>query len=292
MPFINHPTHTLYRRILAEQDMAKKEAIYLNELVAPFTPLFQIFGNLPPIDWMRFGGAFTPDSLIETPPALEILEKNDAWEITSQALAKGLACFEPHHLNLPEVQFGIFLTDPTRLDPIFRGYSGMGSLPGFIMVFISEANAYVLSKLAGLTVHELHHNIRFSLTPWIPGQVRMADWMISEGLAESFAVEIFGQDMLGYYVTDFDPATYDHAYQLIREGLSTTDMNAMRSYIFGKALTPGPWGAPIRDDIPAFAGYHIGYQIVQQYLQRTGKSVVDATFVSSDELIRESRFFA
>lgn len=43
--------------------------------------------------------------------------------------------------------------------------------------------------------------------------------------------------------------------------------------------------------VPDFAGYAIGYRVVQQYLQRTGRSAVDATFLSSQEIIAESGFF-
>jgi uncharacterized protein YjaZ len=43
--------------------------------------------------------------------------------------------------------------------------------------------------------------------------------------------------------------------------------------------------------VPNFAGYAIGYRIVRQYLQRTGKSVAQATFLPSREIIAESGFF-
>ncbi|MDQ2906073.1 MAG: DUF2268 domain-containing protein [Chloroflexota bacterium] len=43
--------------------------------------------------------------------------------------------------------------------------------------------------------------------------------------------------------------------------------------------------------VPNFAGYAIGYRIVRRYLQRTGKSVAEATFLPSHEIIAESGFF-
>jgi uncharacterized protein YjaZ len=36
----------------------------------------------------------------------------------------------------------------------------------------------------------------------------------------------------------------------------------------------------------------VGYRVVQAFLQRTGLSVEEATFIPADEIVAESRFFA
>ena len=43
--------------------------------------------------------------------------------------------------------------------------------------------------------------------------------------------------------------------------------------------------------VPAFAGYALGYRVVQAYLKRTGKNVVEATFVPAQEIVAQSGFF-
>jgi uncharacterized protein YjaZ len=40
-----------------------------------------------------------------------------------------------------------------------------------------------------------------------------------------------------------------------------------------------------------YAGYAIGYRVVQAYLERTGKSVVETTFVPAQTIIADSGFF-
>jgi uncharacterized protein YjaZ len=40
------------------------------------------------------------------------------------------------------------------------------------------------------------------------------------------------------------------------------------------------------------AGYTVGYQVVQAYLSRTGKTIIEATFTPFAEIIEQSGFFA
>jgi uncharacterized protein YjaZ len=65
----------------------------------------------------------------------------------------------------------------------------------------------------------------------------------------------------------------------------------IRSYIFGDALAEQNGYAPL-GGMPSYGGYAVGYHIVQAFLQRTGMSVEEATFVSADEIVAESQFFA
>jgi len=64
----------------------------------------------------------------------------------------------------------------------------------------------------------------------------------------------------------------------------------IRAYIFGDEIAK-QWGAPALG-LPYCAGYTIGYQVVQAYLQRTGQTATEATFVPWREIIEASGFFA
>jgi uncharacterized protein YjaZ len=121
-------------------------------------------------------------------------------------------------------------------------------------------------------------------------QVTVADYIIAEGLAEAFAAELFGEDLVGYMVTDISEEELGTARRVISGALDVSGFNAVRSYIFGDTIA-ATWGQP-KAGIPDFAGYAIGYRVVQQYLQRTGRSVVEATLLPSQEIIAESGFFA
>jgi uncharacterized protein YjaZ len=43
--------------------------------------------------------------------------------------------------------------------------------------------------------------------------------------------------------------------------------------------------------VPPFAGYALGYKVVQAYLGRTGATVADATMLPAKEIIAGSGFF-
>lgn len=120
-------------------------------------------------------------------------------------------------------------------------------------------------------------------------QVTLAYYMIMEGLAEAFAAELYGEDLVGYYVTDFNDAEIEQAKQVIGGALDVTGFNAVRGFIFGDALAD-TWGFP-KAGVPNYAGYAIGYRVVQQYLRRTGKTVAEATFLPAEQIIAESSYF-
>jgi len=169
-----------------------------------------------------------------------------------------------------------------------QGYSGFGGQPGYIMMWYSTPTEYNLARLSGATVHEFHHNIRFTLFPFSMN-VSVAEYIVAEGLAESFATEIYGPEMAGFYVTDFKEADLPQAKGMIRDALDIRGFNAVRPYIFGDSMAEVTGYSPI--GIPAFAGYALGYRAVQAFLSRTGKSVAETTLLPAEEIIKESGYF-
>jgi uncharacterized protein YjaZ len=214
-----------------------------------------------------------------------------AWHRSAAALERGAAAFAPYADRLPleTVNCALVLTNAKRANLIDRGYAGFGGIPGYVMVTYSQANDYTLPRVEGASVHELNHNVRFKVIPFIPTQVTVADYIVAEGLAESFAAELFGEEIVGYFVTDFSQEELATARRIIGDALEVTGFDAVRGYIFGDALAEF-MGLP-KAGVPNFAGYAIGYRIVRQYLQRTGKTVAEATFLPSREIIAESGFF-
>lgn len=93
-------------------------------------------------------------------------------------------------INANELRFGIYVADPKKLE-LQKGYCGFGGIPGFIHVSIYP-NSYNIPRLPAVIAHEFHHNIRFSYFDWDYGDVTVGDYMIIEGLAESFAKELYG----------------------------------------------------------------------------------------------------
>jgi uncharacterized protein YjaZ len=102
-------------------------------------------------------------------------------------------------------------------------------------------------------------------------------------------VELFGEEVAGYFVTDLSEEELAVAKRVIGDALDVTGFDAVRGYIIGDTISVS-MGRP-KIGVPNFAGYAIGYRVVRHYLQRTGKSVAEATFLPSHEIIRESGFF-
>jgi uncharacterized protein YjaZ len=43
--------------------------------------------------------------------------------------------------------------------------------------------------------------------------------------------------------------------------------------------------------MPAYSGYAVGYHVVQSFLQRSGKTIEEATFLPADEIVSGSGYF-
>lgn len=287
---------SIYRRLLASTHAEERESIFRRELMAPFEGMMRIFGGGDPLAQAKMWTLYTPEDFAnETRSTLEQLvdqmAARDSWRRSAAALERGLAAFAPYadQISLDTVTCALVLTDAKRANPMDRGYAGFGGIPGYVMVTYSQANDYTLPRVEGASVHELNHNVRFKVVPFLPMQVTVADYMIAEGLAESFAVELFGEEVAGYFVTDLSEEELAVAKRVIGDALDVTGFDAVRGYIFGDTIS-AYMGRP-KIGVPHFAGYAIGYRVVRHYLQRTGKSVAEATFVPSDEIIAESGFF-
>lgn len=299
MKFSIVDTESAYRRMLAAPDAAAREAIFREELAAPFAGLARFFGMDDPVaalrQWRMSPEQFADDNRARMARALDTLAEADAWNQAAQALEEGRAAFALYAERIPldEVIFGLYLADLAEMPgapPERGGYTGFGGIPGWIMTVYGDPNPYNLSKIKGATVHELHHNIMGSVWPGSPMIASVGAYMIGEGLAESFAAELYGPEVVGFYVTDFDMARFEDARRIIGGALDVSGFDRVRGYIFGD-LIAGEINLP-RTGLPPFAGYAIGYHVVQAYCQRTGKSVVEATFVPAQEIIAESQFFA
>lgn len=287
-------TEAIYRHLLATSDAAEREAIFRSELIAPFNPMLQIFGD--PVQMAKMWGIFTPEDYANgasqvIASMVERLAAHNVWKQTEQALYDARRAFEPFadRITLDQVTFALIITDPAKALPEMKGYGGFGGFPGYIMVTISDPNDYVLPRIKAATAHELFHNIDFSLEPFNPMMTTVGEYIIAEGLAEAFAAHLYGEDVVGYMVTDLNESEIEHARRVIGEALKVSGFDKIRGYVFGSRIAQRMGFDDV--NVPDYAGYAIGYRVVQQYLKRTGKSVPETVFVSPAEIIEESGYF-
>lgn len=293
-------TEAIYRRLLATADAGEREMIFREELLAPFAGLFRVFGGGEPLAVARAWTMYTPEEFAASadgarPAITAILDRlaaADAWRTMATALERGRVAFAPYaaRLALETVTCALVIADTRRANPLDRGYTGFGGIPGYVLVVYSDANAYTLPRIGAASVHELNHNVRFSAFPFNPRAVTLGEYIVAEGLAEAFAAELCGEQVVGYWVTDFAEQDLPTARRVIGGALAVSGFDAVRGYIFGDTLA-AQMGLPVAG-VPDYAGYALGYRTVRRYLARTGTTATAATFVPAAEIIAASGFFA
>jgi uncharacterized protein YjaZ len=297
------PTNAFYREILAEKDADARRQRYIDHFVTPWKAMMDMVAGVMPggapseappdeLAGARLWGWLLPDQTDEIAALLETLESANAWERGRDALAQAAARFDPYAERIPfdYIEGWLALGDPARSNPFERGYTGATDWfqPRLIGQFWrpDEAN---LSRLPGLVAHEMHHLIRMKAFPFGP-QTSVADYIVIEGTAEAFAASLFGEQVVGFYVTEVSPAGLEDARRLTGAALDATGFDVIRGYIFGDEVAARSGAKPV-GGMPPYGGYATGYHVVRAFLERTGRSIEEATFLPAMEIVERSGYF-
>jgi uncharacterized protein YjaZ len=289
-------TLSIYERIAAEQSIEKKREIFKNELMMPYDGMLRAWLSImhaaDPMKLLEGWSFLMPDGIDEKVlDSLRTLEKCHAWELSRQTLVDVRALFDGRwdRIGLKHIRAGIFLLDRAKMNPSDRGYTGVGGNPGYVMQLYGEPNAYNMARIQATLAHEIHHNVRLSLFPWSnPMELTVAEHVLMEGMAEAFATELYGEDKVGYYVTDTRAEDIPRAREIIKQGLGVKGFMKTRAYLYGDRMAQ--FGGE-KIGMPDNAGFTIGYYAAKSYLKETGKSIVEATFAPAMEIARESKYF-
>ncbi len=285
MEIIIQDTLSLYKEMLSLPE-DKRNDFFSGELLKPYNQMFEIM-HMPKtteaLGCIQLSGR--DEKMAEM---LEKLETADAWNNAKNTMKAAAERFEKAGIPLPEkVVVGIFLGNPEFL-AMSEGYTGMGSIPGYMMIMI-DPNEKNLPKLNACIAHEFHHNVLFHNAKWnFMTDVSVAKYLTVEGLAESFAGSMFGEEFVGPWVTSVQGEDLERSRRIISKSLDVKGFMEVRKYIFGKHPM-----MPETDDvgIPFCGGYAVGYHAVQAYLKRTGISIEKATIIDGDEIMRSSGYF-
>lgn len=292
-------TDITYHNVLNAQSLAEKEDIYVTQILEPWAHMMQMVAphTGANIKADRLAGArawkwLLPEQFETEPPTFTRLLEANAWETAAQALETAAEAIAPYSDRIPfdRVEGWLVLADPEKSDPVMRGYTGGIDFfqPRLIAQF-DTPNEYNIPRISGLVAHEFHHLVRMRVFPWDMMNTTVTDYIIHEGMAESFAAALFGEETIGYFVTEFDESQIETARQIVGEGLQATGFDILRSYIFGDY-----WAEKLnlpKVGMPTYGGYAIGYRVVQAYLERTGQSILDATFVPANDIVKQSGYF-
>lgn len=185
--------------------------------------------------------------------------------------------------------FTILLGNPeSRALTINEGYSGFGGIPGFIWGTILP-NEYTIPRMKAALAHECNHNVRYQFIQW-DHTVNLGELIVSEGLAENYAAFMFGEELLGPWVTKTNAETLNrHIKPVLREKLQLTGFEKFAPYLYGDEIAKLQNFEPV--NMPYSAGYACGYYLIQYYLRKTGRTIFEATITPAAQILDEVKGF-
>ncbi|MFB4349594.1 DUF2268 domain-containing protein [Microbacterium sp. CR_7] len=209
---------------------------------------------------------------------LDALVDADAWQRVEAALHTGIEALERANpgILIPDLTVLLVLGDPTNahfIDEV-QGLSGFGGISGHITLTLWPTPP-VLDRLEAIAVHELHHNVRYSPggVVWDPATVTVGEHVISEGLADVFATELYGPSGYTHFVSPETRAD-DQVLAKVATGLGVTGMQDFAAWVLGDATARLFGGEPV--GLPTGAGYAAGARLVEAYREVSGRTAAES----------------
>lgn len=261
----------------------------LRAMLAPMAGMFRYFPgdvDLVAMHGMSFG--FPTDREVESSrDALVKLKNAKAWARVERALLDAVDAQSRAvpGLAVPDVSVLLVLGDST--DDYFmgaaRGFSGNGSAAGYISLTVWPTDEN-LTRLEAAAVHELNHNLRYAPggVVWDPASVTVGEQVVSEGLADAFARQMYGES-LGYTPIGVAHLGDDAVFEKVVSGLDVDGMQNFTAWVHGDEAARRFGAEPV--GLPTGAGYAAGNRLVDRYLAATGRSAAEALHVPSREVI-------
>lgn len=285
------------QRAALEAPESQRLEVFRKRVMEPLSAFWRPFLNrMPPTEadpalaTARAWGFYSPEDDIQVGlEALATFEREGTWGACVNAVEKALQRLDPaaHGLELEPVRFTLLLGSLRILRPQYGAYTG-AQQPGFALV-MGWPNPVGSPRLPVAAAHELNHIVRFKYEPWTP-QTTVGQYLVAEGLAEAFGLEVVGDPgLVGPYSSALTPEQIEAVKPRFKEALEATGFDTLRGYIFGDWAAE-QFGYPALG-IPDYAGYTLGYQVVWAYLERTGRTAVEATYTPWQEIVRGSGYF-
>lgn len=261
----------------------------LRATLAPMAGMYRYFPNdVDPVTTHAAGSGFPIDGDDEQcMTALNLLRKENAWARIGLALdaAVEVQLEATPGIEVPDIIVFLMLGNP--VDEHFRntnlGVIGNGSVTGYLNLTIWPDPENV-ERLEATAVHELHHNLRYAPggVGWDPETVTVGEHVVSEGLADAFARQLYGDD-LGYTRIAVPHLGDDAVFDKVVSGLDVTGMANFAAWVHGDATAVRYGGTPV--GLPTGAGYSVGNRLVDAYLEATDQTAAQALHVDSGEII-------
>lgn len=211
-------------------------------------------------------------SLDDTRRAVNTLVQADAWNRADAALRRAVSALQDEDpaVVIPDIKVLLVVGDSGNshfIDEV-QGLSAFGGISGYIAITVWPTPT-VIDRLEAIVAHEVHHNVRYSPggVIWDPATVTVGEQVVSEGLADVFAVELFGDLGYAHFVSD-ETWTDDAVLAKVASGLEVTGMANFTAWIHGDASARLFGAEPV--GLPTGAGYAVGARLVRAFLNATG----------------------
>jgi len=289
----------IYQKV-AQAPPEEKLELFRNEMMAPFMKQWEV--QQIPFKAEEANGfdVITFNSMMHRAPhqitpqisaEIELISSEDFWLECEHAVKKSLNQFVEHGINLPvsDYLFTIQLGNPeNRALTINEGYSGFGGIPGFIWGTLLP-NEYTMPRMKAALAHECNHNVRYQFIQW-DHTVNLGELIVSEGLAENYATLMFGEELLGPWVTKTTADTLNRRIKpVLREKLQLTGFDQIAPYLYGDEIAKLQISQPV--NMPYSAGYACGYYLIRYYLRSAGKTIFEATITPAAQILDEVKGF-
>ncbi|WP_144875933.1 DUF2268 domain-containing protein [Microbacterium sp. 1.5R] len=274
-------------RIL-DADPAER-ADLVREMWAPMAGMYHFIpGGLDLADVHRQSFGFDVEHPSdEVRSGLDALIAADAWRRVEAALHTGIDALERANpgILIPDLTVLLVLGDPRNahfVDEV-QGLSGFGGISGYITLTLWPS-ARVLDRLEAIAVHELHHNVRYSPggVVWDPATVTVGEHVVSEGLADVFATELFGPSGFTHFVSPKTRAD-DGVLAKVATGLGVTGMQDFAAWVLGDATARLFGGEPV--GLPTGAGYAAGARLVDAYREVSGRTAAESVHAPASGIL-------
>ena len=290
----------IYEKILGAAK-EKRADLYRYELMKPFetkwkciqVPLkAKVKGGYDVVMASRMLGILAPEQIDEGCKAwIQQLKDEKLWQACTASIKKALERFEASgiQIQVQDYQYTLLLANSeSPYVKLSNGYFGDGGIPGYILMILTP-NDYTLRRLPAAIAHECNHNVRYQYIKW-NNQVTLAEMMVTEGLAEHFAVSLYGKEYLGPWVSKTSQRELETIIKpIIKKGLDKQGLDQITAYLYGDELAALQGYFPV--GLPYCAGQACGYAMIQYYLDQTGDSIEKATIRPAQEILKEVEGF-
>lgn len=218
---------------------------------------------------------------------LDALIATDAWRRIEAALETGIAALKAADpgLTVPDLTVLLILGDPNNdhFMTEVQGLSGFGGISGYIALTVWPTPR-VLDRLEAIAVHELHHNVRYSPggVVWDPTTVTVGEHVVSEGLADVFATELYGDSGYTHFVSE-QTRTDDAVLAKVATGLGVTGMQDFAPWVLGDATARLFGAEPV--GVPTGAGYAAGARLFREYREATGRTAAQSVHTPAADIL-------